>query len=100
MDIFKTKYNTVICNQDVITYDFPYITERFKTNIAQTLRDFRVMLSAKKIVISQSTFYWWGVWLSDANEVYYPICNTGFWNGQMDINLKVNDEDLYIFIES
>jgi hypothetical protein len=102
LDEFKKEFGATICNQYRIPLDncFPEINERFKNNIASTLRDYKVLNSAKKIVLSQSTFSWWAAWLSDAKEVYFPLSKVGFWNGQMDIDLKVNDETRYIYMEA
>lgn len=36
--------------------------------------------SFSKIAISQSTLQWWGAFLSNASEIYYPKCEGGLWS--------------------
>jgi hypothetical protein len=40
---------------------------------------FSVLKRASAIAISQSTYSWWGGFLSDASDVYFPIAKTGVW---------------------
>lgn len=42
-----------------------------------TLEEFRIMVSANNICISQSTFSWWAAFLSNANKIYYPLPKNG-----------------------
>jgi len=64
-----------------------------------TLEDFAMLLSFKRIVISQSSFAWWAAFLSEAEEVIVPASPTSPWSGNkkqfdgdMRINLEVFDE--------
>ena len=71
-----------------------------------TLTDFRSLKSFKKIIISQSTFSWWAAFLSDADEVFFPLPEKGTarlineWSdGRPDIDLVVSDEERYKYIK-
>jgi hypothetical protein len=39
----------------------------------------KLLARARRIVLANSTFSWWGAYLSDASEVYYPRVVRGFW---------------------
>jgi hypothetical protein len=85
-----------------------------QNNVSDT---FAIARKFKKIVLSQSTFAWWCAFLSDAQEIYYPIPKKGFWSDMdkrympsiaecmnwtdeiTNIDLKVN-EDRYIYIQT
>lgn len=76
---FMKKYQAVIYHKDILS-------------------DLAFIMLFKKIVISNSSFYWWASFLSDANEIYFPIPLHGFWSERWaDINLRV-DEARYIYI--
>jgi len=63
------------------------------------LEQFRFIMSFNKIIISTSTFYWWASFLSNAQEIYYPLPLQGFWSKKTpEIDLRVNDEKRYIYI--
>lgn len=58
--------------------------------------DFRFLASAKRLVMSASTFAWWAAWLSDAREVHFPLAE--MWRPS-DSNARafwVDDEDRYV----
>lgn len=104
LDHFKNEYGAEICNQHPPAVDLG-IVEDGRTHSTHTgaLRDFRVMLESKKLVMSRSTFSWWAGWLSKADEVYFPDSNTGLWGKtdprpHMNINLDVDDEERYIYV--
>jgi len=68
-------------------------------------QDFCTVASFKKIVLSQSTFSWWAAFLSDAEEIYYPLPQKGesklvneWSDGRPDIDLTV-DEPRYKYIK-
>lgn len=76
---FKKKYKAIIYHKDI-------------------LADFAFIMLFKKIIISNSSFFWWASFLSNADEIYFPIPLHGFWSEERDdINLKV-DESRYIYI--
>jgi len=52
-----------------------------------------------RIVISQSSYCWWIAYLSNAQEVYYPVVQNGPWIIPSVVNedLRVN-EDRYIYV--
>jgi hypothetical protein len=41
-----------------------------------------------KIAISQSTFSWWGAYLSNAKEIYYPIPRSGPWSIKTEFSVS------------
>jgi hypothetical protein len=56
-----------------------------------------------KIVISNSTFLWWGAFLSDAKEIIFPRPANGFWSNadeqSKNIALEIPDRR-YVYLES
>ncbi|MEM7195594.1 MAG: alpha-1,2-fucosyltransferase [Pseudomonadota bacterium] len=63
------------------------------------VEDFCILKSSKNIVLSVSTFAWWASWLSEASQVFMPIAGVFDRKSRSDINLVVDDEDRYNFIE-
>lgn len=61
--------------------------------------DFKFILNFNKIILSESTFCWWAAYLSDAQEIYFPLSKWGRWGThQNQIHLKV-DEKRYIYVD-
>ena len=63
------------------------------------LEDFSMLLSFKKMAISQSTFSWWAAFLSEAEEVVVPSSENDLWSANrkhfdvdMRLSLDVYDE--------
>jgi hypothetical protein len=63
---------------------------------------FKELTSFDKIIACQGTFSFWVCFLSDASKIYWPITNDGpnsnNVNFKQHVNLKVDDEDRYEFI--
>jgi len=59
--------------------------------------DFCFLRSSKNIVLSVSTFSWWAAWLSEAVRIDLPVA--GIWNPEVrpEVDLRVSDEDRYLF---
>jgi hypothetical protein len=64
--------------------------------------------SFQKIAISQSALHWWGAFLSEAKEIYFPKIDCGPWShpepakfahdpAHYGIDLRVTDEDRWIY---
>ena len=52
----------------------------------------RVMMQATRIILANSTFSWWGAWLSEAEEIVYPRVTRNFWSAdRADVALEVPD---------
>lgn len=54
-----------------------------------------------RIAVSHSTYSWWAAYLSNAEEIYYPIVKQGAWmvtNRDSDCDIRVFDEDRYIYV--
>lgn len=97
----RTRYDRLIlCSDDP---DDPFL-RRFAPyqpiiRRAAELDDFRLLRAARKIVLSQSSFSWWAAFLSEAEEIYFPLPATGFWGeDRPDIDLRV-DEPRYIYVD-
>ena len=61
--------------------------------------DFRTIAGHSKIIMSPSTFSWWAAFLSDAKEIYYPLCRHGYYSPyRKDIDFRVN-EKRYIYVD-
>ncbi len=59
----------------------------------------RLLTQAKRIVLANSTFSWWGAYLSEADEIYYPRVVRNFWSkDRSDVDLEV-PEDRYRYID-
>ena len=106
----NTTYDRLFICSDPETIDSKYIKQFEKYNPiilkGDTLTDFRSLKSFKKIIISQSTFSWWAAFLSDADEVFFPLPEKGTarlineWSdGRPDIDLVVSDEERYKYIK-
>lgn len=59
---------------------------------------FKIITSKKTIVGCQGTFSFWACWLSGADSIYWPITTIGPNLGDWAVNLKVDNEDRYTFI--
>lgn len=44
------------------------------------LSDFALLTRAKKLILSPSTFSWWGAFLSNAEKILFPIPQHGIWS--------------------
>jgi len=56
------------------------------------LATLKVMMQAPRIVLANSTFSWWGAWLSEAREIVYPRVTRNFWSAdRADVALEVPD---------
>lgn len=69
-----------------------------------TMGDFRAIKSFNKIIMSQSTFSWWGAFLSKANEVFIPVpmagIHTNEWSlASENVAMFVDDESRYKYIK-
>ena len=63
------------------------------------LATLKVMMHAERIVLANSTFSWWGAWLSQASEVVYPRVTRNFWSrDRADVALEV-PEARYRYVE-
>lgn len=105
----KLDFNQLFICSEPETLHSPYIKqfERYNPLIVggDTLTDFRVMRSFKNIIVSQSTFSWWGAFLSEATNVFMPVPQKGnsrlpneWSDARPDIDLNVDDESRYTYI--
>lgn len=85
------------------TFDDPYFTplkaiENIVFCDVSKEEQFSLLTRASMLVISPSTYSWWGAYLSDATKILYP------WIGdlvptKLGPNLFVDDEDRYIRVD-
>ena len=68
--------NLYICS-DPETRDSKYVRQFDSYNPilleGNVIEDFRALCSFNKIIISQSSYSWWGAFLSNAAEIFFPI---------------------------
>ena len=63
------------------------------------LAPLKLMMQAPRIVLANSTFSWWGAWLSNAEEIVYPRVTRNFWSAdRADIALEV-PEPRYRYVD-
>jgi hypothetical protein len=77
----------------------PYLVSNFRKPgyriVSQSLeKDFCTLLRAHRLVITPSTFGWWGAFLGNAHEVFFPH-QQGIWRKPY-IDLWVDDEERFI----
>jgi len=59
----------------------------------------RLLQTASQIAIANSTFSWWGAWLSDATRIFFPRPVRGFWSPERpEVALEV-PESRYRYID-
>jgi hypothetical protein len=57
------------------------------------------LITSKKIIIGcQGTFSFWACWLSSAEKIYWPLTTKGPNLGDWSVNLTVDNEERYVFI--
>ena len=111
---FKLPDNYYTNILDKLTFDNLYISfdhlEKHQTLISKlqkynpTLLDlpildlFKFITSKKTIIGCQGTFSFWVCWLSNADKIFWPLTTKGPNLGDWSVNLKVDNEDRYIFI--
>ena len=44
------------------------------------IKDYKIMLAASTVIMSNSTFCWWASWFSDAHKIYFPKPKTGMFS--------------------
>lgn len=117
-DYFKILLDQVSFDRLFITSDEPFhpLTSGFdafqpiRVVNESPLKTIALVGRFAKTAISESTFSWWAAYLSEAEEIYFPISTSGLWgiNERWDrersrwtpINpLNVRDSDLYLRVE-
>ena len=68
------------------------------------MQDFRAIKSFDKIVMSQSTFSWWGAFLSDASQIFVPVPEPGPHTNEWSLESRnvavfVDDEERYSYLK-
>jgi hypothetical protein len=82
-----------VCTDDINDWFVKKFIKKYNAKIFHKSleEDFSFMVSAKKLILSQSTFGWWIGFLSSANEIYFPNPKKGFWSDKKNFNnLKMN----------
>jgi len=65
------------------------------------IKDLKFVMSAKKIIMTVSTFCWMAAWLSDANKIYFPLGSSyPLFDKENDRRLIVSDDHRYVYIKS
>lgn len=64
------------------------------------IKDLKFVMSAKKIIMTVSTFCWMAAWLSDADKIYFPLGSRyPLFDKEDDRRLIVSDDRRYVFIK-
>ena len=64
------------------------------------INDFKFVMSAKKIIMSVSTFCWMAAWLSDADKIYFPLGSPyPLFDKENDRRLIVTDDQRYVYVK-
>lgn len=98
----KVKYNRIILCTD--TFEDPFFKFMDDLNVEvikaqySPLEQFALIKSANKILLTPSTYCWWAAFLSNAEEIYYPMLGDLIPTEDKQ-NLLVDDDDRYIIIE-
>lgn len=98
----NTKWNRLFLTSDNLNH--PIISQFAKYNpilyrAPDPFNNFHFMFKFNKIAISQSTYSWWAAYLSNANEVYYPLPIKGPWTHLWNLDLRVDDDPRYIYVD-
>jgi hypothetical protein len=65
------------------------------------IKDLKFVMSAKKIIMTVSTFCWMAAWLSNADKIYFPIGSPyPLFDKENDRRLIVSDDDRYVYIKA
>jgi hypothetical protein len=64
------------------------------------INDFKFVMSAKKIIMTVSTFSWMAAWLSDADKIYFPLGSPyHLFDKENDQRLIVRDDQRYVYVK-
>ncbi len=79
--------------------DHPFIhqlRDEFDASVGEhdVQADFALLLAARRLILTPSTFSWWAAWLGAAEEILFPRY-WGIWKANPDIDLWVDDESRY-----
>jgi hypothetical protein len=115
---FKLVLDQISFDRLFISSDNPFhvLTEEFdkydpiRVENENPLKTMALVSRFNRIAISESTFSWWASYLSEAEEIYFPISVSGLWgiNQTWDrasaswhaLNpLNVRDSDLYLRVD-
>ena len=61
------------------------------------LEDFNFLCSSSHIVLSVSSFAWWGAWLSDARQIHFPVAGLLDPEHRPEVDLRVDDDPRYVY---
>jgi hypothetical protein len=65
------------------------------------INDLKFVMSAKKIIMTVSTFCWMAAWLSDADRIYFPLGSPyPLFDKENDRRLIVIDDHRYVYVKS
>jgi hypothetical protein len=65
------------------------------------IEDFQSVRSAKKIIMTISTFCWMAAWLSDAERIYFPLgSKSPLYDKDNDKRLIIPDDERYVYVNS
>ena len=90
--IESLQFDSLIIVTDSPRSNFLHAFDRFRPRIvhADPLSDMKWLRNSSRLVISQSTFSWWGAILSDA-EVWMPETLNSIWSRTSHVDLRVFD---------
>lgn len=62
------------------------------------VEDLMLMASHKKIIISRSSYSWWGAILSNATSIYYPKPSKSFWSEEIPYKDVAIIDQSFVFV--
>lgn len=80
-----------------------FLAERYGAIVhaPSPLANLYLLRRARKLIVANSTFLWWGAFLSDADPIIYPIPQNGLWsdNDLMSKNIALTvDDPRYVYV--
>jgi hypothetical protein len=84
----RCRENDPVAVQLVVKHGARFVPD---TGVRQDVTEWLWLVSAKRVVIAQSTFSWWAAFLGTASEVHFPLVGE-WWGNRPRFRLYPNDK--------